>query len=125
MLKICIIIIHNEVMDSSKASRNLGLYIHVILSWAVQDIPAVLQYTKNTLDDITSLSVTQIEKFFLVDWTRKSIFNQKSGIIIKISHTVWQHGPTLQGDTVPPDMEQEECRNLQILHLQGRTFRRE
>ena len=58
VFNICIIVVHNEIVYSCKASRYTGLNGDVVLRWSVKDVPSLLEDTKDSLNHIASLSMS-------------------------------------------------------------------
>lgn len=58
----------NEIVKGSEGGRELGLGFHVVFRRDGEQTETPLEYSKDTLDNVTSLSMSQIKELFCISW---------------------------------------------------------
>ena len=61
----------NKILDSTKSNRNASLKVKLIMRGEKKNLEALLENSKNVLDDIACLSMTKVKEFLCIFWAIK------------------------------------------------------
>ena len=58
----------NKILDSTKSDRNASLKVKLMMRGEKKNLEALLENSKNALDDIVCLSMTKVKEFLCIFW---------------------------------------------------------